>query len=221
MLRKTQWNKDSFHNKWWIYGLNNEEETSPASKVKTSLFQTTKWTQWKDKIWTMKAMKVNFQLSEIQIHVTVSNRWWNSTLYHWYLILNFASYFQSRFWSQWLTHLASITLEQISLFRSTSRFYQILCMVIPDFHPQLLNPNWQQTAQPEGPEAIPAAQQHWDPFSNLWVWSPAQDGALNTRSRPLGHGEMGSKWRWQALREVPWWVCMYRCQEGYFRVRDD
>ena len=141
--------------------------------------------------------------------------------YHWYLILNFPSHFQSRFWSQWLTHLASITLEQISLFRSTSRFYQILCMVIPDFHPQLLNPNWQQTAQPEGPEAIPAAQQHWDPFSNLWVWSPAPDAAPNTRSRPLGHGEMGSEWRWQALREVPWWVCKYQGQEGYFRVRDD
>ena len=78
--KKTQWKKDSCHNKWWIYGLNNEEETSPASKVKTSLCQTTKWTQWKDKISRMKAMKVNFQLSEILIHVTVSNRWWNSTL---------------------------------------------------------------------------------------------------------------------------------------------
>ena len=63
---------------------------------------------------------------------------------HWYLTLNFPSHFQSRFWSQWLTHLASITLEQISLFRSTSRFYQVLCMLIPDFHPQLLNPDFQR-----------------------------------------------------------------------------
>ena len=142
--------------------------------------------------------------------------------YHWYLILNFPSHFQSRFWSQWLTHSASITLEQISLFRSTSKFYQVLCMLIPDFHPQLLNPDWQRAdCTARRTEAIPPAQQHWEPFSNQWVWSPAQDGALHTRSRPLDLAEMGSKWRRQALREVPWWVCMYRPQEGYFRVRGD
>ena len=63
---------------------------------------------------------------------------------HWYLTQNFQFHFQSRFLSQWLTHSASITLEQISLFRSTSRFYQVLCMLIHGSHPQLLNPDWQR-----------------------------------------------------------------------------
>ena len=81
---------------------------------------------------------------------------------------------------------------------------------------QLLYPGW-QTADSAYRWALsnlccPTA---WDPVSNPWVRNPAQDsaqGSLLTRARSPGHGEMGSKWRWQALREGPGWVCMYRRQ---------
>ena len=104
-----------------------------------------------------------------------------------------------------------------------SRFYQVLWVLIPDVHVQLLYSGWQR-ADGTSRWALSklAAQQHWDHVSNPWVRSPAQDGAqgsLLTRFRSLGHGETGSKWRWQALREDPWWMCMYRRQTGYSRVR--
>ena len=91
------------------------------------------WRQWK---WISSSQRFRF-MSQFQTDDGIAHC-------HWYLTLNFPSHFQSRFWSQWLTHLASITLEQISLFRSTSRFYQVLCMLIHGSHPQLLNPDWQR-----------------------------------------------------------------------------
>ena len=106
-----------------------------------------------------------------------------------------------------------------------SRFYQVLWVLIPDVHVQLLYSGWQR-ADGTSRWALSklAAQQHWDHVSNPWVRSPAQDGAqgsLLTRFRSLGHGETGSKWRWQALREGPRWVCMCRRQTKYSRVRHD
>ena len=106
-----------------------------------------------------------------------------------------------------------------------SRFYHVLWVLTPDVHVQLLFSGWQRadSASRWALSKLPA-QQHWDPISNPWVRSPAQDGAqgsLLTRSRSPGHGETGSKWRWQALREGPRWVCMCRRQTKYSRVRQD
>ena len=81
-------------------------------------------------------------------------------------------------------------------------------MLIPDIHLQLPYPGWQRAdSTSRWALAILAAQQHWDPVSNPWVWSPAQGGAqgsLLTRSWSQGHGEMGSKWGRQTLTEGVW-----------------
>ena len=81
-------------------------------------------------------------------------------------------------------------------------------MLIPDIHLQLPYPGWQRAdSTSRWALAILAAQQHWDPVSNPWVWSPAQGGAqgsLLTGSRSQGHGEMGSKWGRQTLTEGVW-----------------
>ena len=152
---------------------------------------------------------------------------WN-TIQSWDLFLNFPFHSQTLKFSRRCSFSFKCTIKSknwfplIGLFR---RFYHVLYMLIHEVHIQLPYPGWLRAdsasrlalnspccptaprpcLQPVGEKPCPG-------------WCP---GSLLTRARSPGHEETGSKWRRQALREGPRWVCMYSSQTGYFRVRHD
>ena len=99
------------------------------------------------------------------------------------------------------------------------RFYQLLCILIPDFHGQFPYPGWQIRQHIQmGPRQclLPNSTETPSPTCG-WEALP-RTVPRGASSQGPGHRVMGRR---QALKEGPGWVCVYRSQTGHSRVRHD
>ena len=146
----------------------------------------------------------------------------------WHLFLNVPFHSQTLKFSRRCSFGFKCTIKSQNLFPLSGlfgRFYHVLYMLIPEVHLQLLYPSLQRTDSTSR-WALSNACCPTAPRPSLQTISEKprpgrHPGEPPQKARSPGHGEMGSKWRQQALRKGPGWVWVYMIQTGYFRVRHD